>query len=75
MVPGVIHNAGEAFSTLLSEVLNFLPLLIVAALLLIIGYFIAKAVRELVTRALRALHFDDVADRAGITRALRMAGT
>jgi small-conductance mechanosensitive channel len=75
MVPGVIHNAGEAFSTLLSEVLNFLPLLVVAAFLLIIGYFIAKAVRELMTRALRALHFDDVANRAGITRALRLAGT
>src|SRR5258707_10709489 len=75
MVPGVIHNAGEAFSTLLGEVLNFLPLLIVATLLLIIGYFIAKAVRELMTRALRALHFDDVANRAGITRALRLAGT
>jgi len=27
------------------------------------------------TRALRALHFDDVANRAGITRALRLAGT
>src|SRR5260370_18761580 len=75
MVPGVIHNAGEAFSTLLSEVLNFLPLLVIAALLLVIGYFIATAAGELMTRALRALHFDDVADRAGITRALRLAGT
>src|SRR5260370_27306237 len=70
MVPGVIHNAGEAFSTLLGEVLNFLPLLIVATLLLIIGYFFAKAVRVLITRALRALLFDGHAHRAGIPRAL-----
>src|SRR5215469_4521127 len=42
---------------------------------LIVGYFIAKLIRGVLIKGLRALHFDNVADRAGITRFLRMAGT
>ncbi len=71
----VLSNVGDAFLQLLNTVLNFLPRLINAALLLIIGYIIARVLRGVITKVLRALHFDNVADRAGITRALRMAGT
>jgi hypothetical protein len=65
----------DTFLGLLATVLAFLPRLINAALLLIVGYIIARVVRGLLTKGLRALHFDKVADRAGITHFLRMAGT
>lgn len=74
-MPTALTNVQDTFLQLLNTVLNFLPRLINAALLLIIGYIIARILRGVLTKGLRALHFDNVADRAGITRALRMAGT
>jgi small-conductance mechanosensitive channel len=74
-MPTTITTVQDTFLGLLATVLAFLPRLINATLLLIIGYFIAKLVRGLLTKGLRMLHFDNVADRAGITRFLRMAGT
>lgn len=65
----------DTFLTLLGTVLNFLPRILNAAILLIVGYLIARLVRALLIKGLRALHFDRVADRAGITHVLRLAGT
>lgn len=65
----------NTFLNLLNTVLTFLPRIVNAAILLIVGYFVARVVRDLLTKGLRALHFDNIADRAGITRFLRMAGT
>jgi small-conductance mechanosensitive channel len=70
-----LTNVQDTFLQLLNTVLNYLPRLVLAALLLIIGYIIARVLRGVITKGLRALHFDDLSDRAGITRALRMAGT
>ncbi len=70
-----MNSVTETFLTLLATVINFLPRIVNAAILLVAGYFIAKLVRGLLTKGLRALHFDNVADRAGITRFLRLAGT
>jgi hypothetical protein len=72
---GTFTTVQDTFLGLLATVLAFLPRLINAALLLIIGYFIARVIRDLLTKGLRALHFDNVADRAGITRFLSLAGT
>lgn len=72
---GTLTNVQDTFLQLLNTVLNFLPRLLNAALLLIIGYVIAWVLREVLTRGLRAIHFDDLSNRAGVTRALRMAGT
>ena len=74
MVVAPIQDVGHGLLNLLSEVLLFIPRLIIAALILLVGYFIARIVRNLLTRALRALHFDDIANRAGVTRALELAG-
>ena len=65
----------DTFLSLLQTVLTFLPRLVNAALLLLIGFGIAWVIRALLTKGLRALRFDAVADRAGITRMLRAAGT
>jgi len=75
MVTAPLQNAGDALLQLLNEVLLFLPRLITFAVILLIGYIIARIVRTLLTKGLRAIHFDDVADRAGVTRALQLAGT
>jgi Conserved TM helix/Mechanosensitive ion channel len=72
---GTVQTVQDTFLGLLATVLAFLPRLVNAAVLLIVGYLIAKLVRGVLTKGLRALHFDNVADRAGITRFLRMAGT
>lgn len=74
-MPTTLTEVQDTFLQLLNTVLNFLPRLVNAALLLLIGYIIARVLRGLITRGLRALHFDDLSDRAGITRTLRMAGT
>jgi len=70
-----MNSVTGTFLTLLGTVLNFLPRIVNAAILLIVGYFIARLVLGLLTKGLRALHFDNIADRAGITRFLRLAGT
>jgi len=59
----------------LNEVLLYVPKVISAAIILIIGYIIARIVRGILTKGLRMLHFDQVADRAGISGMLRRAGT
>ncbi|HEU5349605.1 MAG TPA: hypothetical protein VFU63_13420, partial [Ktedonobacterales bacterium] len=67
-MPTTLTDVQDTFLQLLNTVLNFLPRLVNAALLLLIGYIIARVLRGLITRGLRALHFDDLSDRAGITR-------
>ena len=75
MVNGTVNSVGDTLLQLLNEVLQFLPRLVTFAILLLIGYIIARVVRTVLTKGLRAVHFDDIANRAGITRALEMAGT
>jgi hypothetical protein len=65
----------NTFLNLLNTVLTFLPRIVNAAVLLIAGYIIARIVCAALTKGLRALRFDRIADRAGITRVLHMAGT
>jgi hypothetical protein len=75
MVVSPVQSAGQALLTLLNEVLLFLPRLLTFAVILIVGYIIARVVRTLLTKGLRAVHFDTIATRAGVTRALELAGT
>jgi hypothetical protein len=75
MVVSPVQSAGQALLTLLNEVLLFLPRLLTFAVILIVGYLIARVVRTLLTKGLRAIHFDNIATRAGVTRALELAGT
>lgn len=70
-----IQDIGQALLSLLNEVLLFLPRLLTFALILLVGYLIALIVRDLLTKLLRAVHFDAIADRAGVSRALEQAGT
>ena len=70
-----VQDVGQALLNLLNEVLLFLPRLLSFAVILLVGYIIARIVRDLLTKLLHALHFDAIAERAGISRALELAGT
>jgi small-conductance mechanosensitive channel len=74
----VIRDIGEALYTALGSALSafftFIPRLIGAIVILLIGLFVGRLVGGLVARALRAVKFDQIADRAGIDDFLRNAG-
>jgi Conserved TM helix len=70
-----INSVGDTLMQLLNQVLLYVPKVISALIILIIGYIIARIVRGLVTKGLRLVHFDQVTDRAGITAMLQRAGS
>lgn len=70
-----LHTVGDTLLQLLNEVLLFVPRVVSAAIILLVGYLIARIVKALLLKGLRLLRFDDVANRAGVTRAIEMSGT
>ena len=60
----------EPVSQMLTKILNFLPVLLGALLILIIGWIIAKAIRRLVNWLLVTAHFDALAEKTGISEVL-----
>ena len=52
----------------------FMPRLILALFILLVGWMLAKAIRLLVVKALRAINFYVLTDRAGIDRFLSQGG-
>lgn len=70
-----VQNVGQALLSLFNEFLLFLPRILDFAIILIVGYIIARLVRAALVRLLRFAHFDQIATRAGVTRALELAGT
>jgi hypothetical protein len=52
----------------------FLPRLLLAAIILLIGWVFAKAIRLIVVKALRAVNFNVLTERAGIDRFLHQGG-
>ncbi len=71
----VFSNVGDTLLSMLNEVLLFIPRVLTFLIILIVGIIVARVVRTLLTKGLRAIHFDNIADRAGVTRALELAGT
>lgn len=59
---------------MLAKVASFIPTLIGALLILVFGYIIAKIIRDVVHQALKAIRFDSVADKAGISGVLSKGG-
>lgn len=56
----------------LSDLFSFLPKLLGALLLIAVGWFLGKVVGGLVTKALRAVRFNEVADKAGMMTSCAM---
>jgi hypothetical protein len=63
-----------ALSGALNDVLGFVPKLLGALVILLVGWLIAKAVEALVSKGLRAVRFNQVADRAELDQFLDKAG-
>jgi flagellar biosynthesis protein FliQ len=64
----------EPLRVFLRQMGDFVPRLALALVVVIIGYFIAKAVRFAIVRGLRAVNFNVLTERAGIDGFLRGGG-
>jgi hypothetical protein len=64
----------EPVRIFLTEIGDFLPKLLLALGIVIIGWIVAKAVKFAATRTLRAVNFHIVTERAGIDQFLRQGG-
>lgn len=67
----VLDSLQNAFTSLL----HYIPQLIGALLILLIGWLVAKAIDKLVTTLLQKVHFDQTMDRANINGFLQRTGT
>jgi hypothetical protein len=65
----------EPIRTSLHQIGAFVPRVILAILILIIGWLIAKAVRFAIVRGLRAINLNVVTEKAGIDHFLRQGGS
>ena len=72
---GNFDVAIEPLRAFLLQVGAFLPRLAVAVVVLIVGWLIAKAVRFAAVKALRAMNFHVLTERAGIDGFLQQGGT
>jgi hypothetical protein len=64
----------EPVRVFLRQMGDFLPRLALALVVLVVGYFIAKAVKFAIVKGLRAINFNVVTERAGIDGFLRAGG-
>ncbi|MBT2687702.1 mechanosensitive ion channel [Bacillus sp. ISL-47] len=69
-VLGALNLNGIAgpFTGMLESILAFLPKLLAAALILLVGWFVAKIVRDIVTNFLQAIGTEKLTKKLGLTR-------
>src|SRR2546423_11199858 len=70
----MVDTIRVAFAAALTSFFVFIPKLIGALLVLLVGFFVGRAIAALVTKLLRMMRFDQIADRAQIDDFLRNAG-
>jgi len=61
----------EPVRQMLTRIMAYLPVLLGALIILIIGWIVAKAIRRLVDWLLKVTRFDTLADKAGISEVIR----
>lgn len=61
-------------SEMLTKLAGYMPTLIGALIILTIGWVVAKTLRRVVTRGLETIHFNKLADKAGISEILNKGG-
>ena len=59
---------------MLTRILAYLPVLLGALIILIVGWIVAKAIRRLVDWLLKAVRFDTLADKAGVSEIISRGG-
>lgn len=66
---------GQRMQATLAGIVAFLPSLLGALLILVVGYIVAKLVEKATDAILERLRFDQALDRGGVTAALKRTGT
>ena len=61
----------EPVTQMLTRIMAYLPVLLGALIILIVGWMVAKAIRRLVDWLLKTVRFDAMADKTGISEVLR----
>ena len=61
----------EPVREMLTKIMAYLPVLLGALVILIVGWLVAKAIRRIVDWLLKTIRFDTLADKAGISEVLR----
>jgi len=61
----------EPVRQMLTRILAYLPILLGALVILIVGWIVANAIRRIVDWLLKTVRFDSLADKTGITEILR----
>ena len=64
----------ESIRESLHQIAIFLPRLLLAIVIIIVGWLVAKAIRFAVVKALRAINFNVVTEKAGIDHFLQQGG-
>jgi len=64
----------EPTKEMLTRIANFVPILIGALVILIVGWIIAKIIKGLVNRILAVIRFDVIAEKAGVSNILSKGG-
>jgi hypothetical protein len=61
----------EPIRQMLTKILAYLPILLGALIILIVGWIVAKAIKRVVDWLLKTVRFDAMADKTGISEVLR----
>lgn len=61
----------EPVREMLTKIIAYLPVLLGALLILIVGWIVAKIIRSIVDALLKVIRFDMLADKAGISKILQ----
>ena len=61
----------EPVSQMLTKIMAYLPVLLGALVILIVGWLVAKAIKRIVDWLLKLIRFDTLADKAGISEILK----
>ena len=64
----------EPVREMFTRMVGYLPTLLGALIILIVGWIIAKLIRNIVNRLLKLISFDKLSDKAGISEVLRKGG-
>ncbi len=64
----------EPIKEMLAKVLGYVPTLVGALVILIIGWIVAKVIKGLVSRGLKLIQFDKLVEKAGIPQILTKGG-
>jgi len=74
-LPGILGalNLGgllEPVQGMLNKIMDFLPNILTAAIILLVGWFVAKIVRQIISSLLSAVGLDKLSEKVGVNNAL-----